>query len=231
MISVQSAKPTVAQAKEAARWLALAGVIAPIFLVVAFTVAGILRPGYSPIRQAISDLGVGPNGWLMDSSAVINGLLLIAFAAGFSIGMRKTLSPVWCWSSAILLALPGCDFAIAGIFTEAPATLAIHWMVGANLLFIGPMIAFLVAGLALRRTAEWRNWGTALLIACAVTAVVIAVTFWSFAPDTTVMSTRVSGLMERLAVIEIEAWYAALGWQLFRVRPTGMLASSRERVL
>lgn len=219
MVRAEIAKPAVAPSNVLARWLALAGVIGPIVLVVAFTVAGILRPGYSPIHQAISDLGVGPNGWLLDIFAVINGLLLIAFAVGFGISMRRVLSPGWRWSSTILLALPGLGFAIAGIFTEAPATLTIHWVVGANLFFIGAPVAFLVAGLALRRDARWRGWGTALLIAFAVTAVVIAVTFWSFAPGTTVMSQRVSGLMERLAVIEIEAWYVVLGWRLFRRAP------------
>jgi hypothetical membrane protein len=41
----------------------------PILFVVAFTVDGLLRPFYSPIHQAISDLGVGPNGNLMDAIA------------------------------------------------------------------------------------------------------------------------------------------------------------------
>lgn len=219
MVSAETAKPAVAQSNGLARWLALSGVIGPILLVVAFTVAGILRTGYSPVRQAISDLGVGPNGWLLDISAVINGLLLIAFAAGFGISLWKVLSPGWRWSSAILLALPGLGFAIAGIFTEAPATLTIHWVVGANLFFVGAVVAFLVAGLALLHDARWHRWGIALLIACSATLVVVVVMFWSFAPGTTVLSVRVSGLMERLTVIEIEAWYVALGWRLLRGTP------------
>lgn len=215
MINAERSQRAVAQAGDLARWLALGGVIGPILLVVAFTVAGTLRPGYSPIRQAISDLGVGPNGWLLDIALVANGALFIAFAAGFAISMREVLSPGWRWSSAVLLAVPGCGGAIAGIFTSAPATRTIHWLLGAYLFFIGAVVAFLVAGLALRRASRWRGWGTALLIACAVTVVVLAVMFWSFAPGTTVMSTRVNGLMERLGVIEIIAWYVALGLWLF----------------
>ncbi len=40
-------------------------------VVAVFTLAGFLRPGYLPIHQAISDLGVGSNGWLLDGSIVI----------------------------------------------------------------------------------------------------------------------------------------------------------------
>jgi hypothetical protein len=57
-----------------------------------FTLAGFLRPGSSPIHQAISDLGVGPNGWLLDVSTVITGLLLMGFAVGFTLSMQPVLS-------------------------------------------------------------------------------------------------------------------------------------------
>jgi hypothetical membrane protein len=159
------------------RWLALAGVVGPILYVAVFTLAGFLRPGYSPIHQAISNLGVGSNGWLLDGSSVINGLLLIVFAVGFALSMRQVLSPGWRWLSAALLALHGLGLATAGIFTEAPSTLTIHWLVGANLGFFGPVVAFLVTGLALRRDAQWRGWGISLLGAFLLTLVLIAVTF------------------------------------------------------
>jgi hypothetical membrane protein len=203
------------------RWLVLGGVVGPIVLCVDFTVAGLIRPGYSPIHQAISDLGIGSNGWLLNVSAVISGLLLVVFAVGFSLSMRAVLSRGWRWLSAILLALHGLGFAIAGTFTEAPATLAIHWLVGANLGFFGPVLAFLVVGLALRRDAQWRAWSSYTIVACLVTMMLVGVTFWVFTPGTTLASAHLGGLMERLSVVEIEAWYVVVGWRLF------VLAGSR----
>jgi hypothetical protein len=44
------------------RWLALGGVIGPVLFVITFTVAGLARPGYSPVDQAISDLGIACGG-------------------------------------------------------------------------------------------------------------------------------------------------------------------------
>jgi len=180
-----------------------------------FTLAGFLRPGYSPIHQAISDLGVGPNGWLLDGSLVITCLLLIAFTVGFAWCMRPVLSRGWRWSSAALLALHGLGLAVAGLFTEAPSTLAIHWMVGAPLAFFGPVVAFLITGLALRHDPRWHRWGIGLLVASLATLVLLLVTFWVFTPGTPLASLRLGGLMERALMIEIEAWYVAFGWRLF----------------
>ncbi len=77
--------------KRIARWLALAGVVSPILFVADFTIAGFLRPGYSPIRQSISTLGVGTNVWLVDGGTAIFAVLLFAFAIGFFLGMRQIM--------------------------------------------------------------------------------------------------------------------------------------------
>jgi hypothetical membrane protein len=70
--------PSLQQRNLTARWLALAGVVGPIVFVGVFTLAGFLRPGYSPIHQATSDLVGGQGAWLLNVSAVITGLLLIS---------------------------------------------------------------------------------------------------------------------------------------------------------
>jgi hypothetical membrane protein len=213
--------------KLTARWWPLAGVVGPLLFVVVYTLAGFLRPGYSPVHQAISDLGVGSNGWLVDVSCVITGLLLIGFAVGFALSLRPVLHQGWRWLIAVLFALHGLGLAVAGIFTEAPSTVMIHWLVGADLAFFGPVVAFLVTGLALRRETRWRGWGIALLIASFLTLVVIAITFWIFTPGTPLASLRLGGLMERVLLIEIEVWYVALGWRLFA--QAGSSAQKDER--
>jgi hypothetical membrane protein len=208
-----------AQSASVARWLALGGVVGPVLFILTFTIASLLRPGYSPIHQAVSDLGVGANGWLLDVSEVVDGLLLMAFTVGFALSMRSMLGQGWRWSSAVLLALHGLGLAVAGIFTEAPSTLTIHWLIGANVGLFGPVVAFLVAGLALRRDKRWRGWGRYTLVAGVITLVLNLVTFWVFTPGSAVASLRLGGLMERVVLIEIAAWYVAFGWRLFRGVP------------
>jgi hypothetical membrane protein len=213
---LRGAPQASALASPIARWLALGGVLGPVQFILLFTIAGLLRPDYSPIHQAISDLGVGDNAWLLNGSCVVNGLLLIGFAVGFALSMRSALSRGWRWSSAALLTLHGFGLIVAGIFTEAPATLTMHWLVGANLAFLGPVVAFLVTGLALRRDKRWRGWGNYTLLAGAVTLTLVLIMFWVFTPGSAVASLRLGGLMERVVMIVIEVWYIAFGWRLFR---------------
>jgi len=202
------------------RWLALGGVIGPILFVAAFTVGGILRPGYSPIHQAVSDLGVGSNPWLLNVSLVLLGVLLSAFATSFFHSLLPTLSRTWRWVCAVFLACTGLGFADAGIFTEAPATVALHWMIGMPLLALGSIVGILLTGLALRHDTLWRRWSIYSLVASITTLVLIGTMFWIWTPGTPLASLKLGGLMERVLFIEVLAWYVAFGWRLFRGAPT-----------
>jgi hypothetical membrane protein len=194
---------------EASRWLALGGVAGPVVFVVSFTVAGLLRTGYSAVHQAVSDLGVGPDPWLLNGPLILLGLLLVAFAVGFSTSPALALGGTWRWVCGVLLALPGLGFLDAGVFTEAPATVTLHWMVAMPLLAVGSVAGFFVTGLALRRDPRWRTWGTYSVLAGPLTLVVIAVMFatWPLPP-------HLGGLMERVLFVEVLAWYAAFGLRL-----------------
>src|SRR5476651_2639898 len=66
-----------------AHWLALGGIIGPVLFVLAFTFAGFIRTGYSPIQTAISALGVGSNAWLEDVPAFLLGLTILGFVISF----------------------------------------------------------------------------------------------------------------------------------------------------
>jgi hypothetical membrane protein len=91
-------------------WLLLAGIVAPLFFVASYLVAGAARSGYSPIHQVISDLGVGPNAGPFVAAVVVTGILFMAFALGFARSQRGVLSPPWRWICGVLLALHGLDW-------------------------------------------------------------------------------------------------------------------------
>src|SRR5215467_2284659 len=113
---------TVLRSGRTSRRLAFGGLVGPAVFVLSFVVAGLIRPGYSPVHQAVSDLGVGSNAWLVDGSIVLCSLLLIGLVVAFFRAMREVMSEGWRWASAGLLSLSPVGFAIAGVFTEAPAT-------------------------------------------------------------------------------------------------------------
>jgi hypothetical membrane protein len=233
-----SYKPGVYPRKGPARpnqvtlWLALCGVVGPLAYVLTFTVAGLLRPGYSPVHQTISDLGVGSNFWLLDGASVLNGLLLTVFVAAFFQGTRNVLTERWRWLCSALLMLSPFGFAVAGVFTEDPSTLIVHATLGAGLGLFGPVVAFAVTGLLVRRDSRWRRWGTTLLVAGLMTLVLDGILGYVFTPGTPLAGARLGGLMERAAVIEILAWYVAFAlWLLWAGSPATSAAQGVGRVV
>lgn len=200
------------------RRLALTGVVGPILSVLVFTVAGALRPGYSPVRQAISALGTGPDGQALDAVGVAMGVGLIVFAGVFVTLMRPVLRPGVRWFATVCIALDGLGVAIAGMFTSAPGTVALH-TVGASLGTASTVIAFAVVGIALRKDARWRRWGVYSLTAAVVAVALVAVEYAFLMPRSPLHSLHVGGLLERADFCWHYAWYVAFGWRLFRGTP------------
>jgi hypothetical membrane protein len=189
------------------RLLALGGVVGPLIFVVACTIAGFLRPGYSVLHQAISDLGVGSLAWLLNAPLIVMGLLLIACSAAILRTLGPALGDPWRWVCSGLLALPGLGFAWAGIFTEAPATVTLHWVVGMPLVAIGSIAGFLITGIRLRRLDTWRGIGTYSIAASLTSLALITVMFGTW-------TLGIGGLTERVFFLEIMAWYVIVGWRL-----------------
>ncbi len=200
--------------KKFIQWSGLGGVIGPILLVVMFTISGFLRPGYSAVRQTISDLGIGPMASLVDIPLVIVGLLMIALAAGFYWAIQPFTNQRWRWISAVLIALPGLGLVAAGIFTEAPETLLIHILFGAFLGLYFPVFTFLLVGRLLIRTQDWRGFGVYSLVASAVTFAAIAFMQVVFTPGSPLYGQHLGGLAERADFVIVLAWYVILGWRL-----------------
>jgi hypothetical membrane protein len=195
------------------RLLASGGVIGPLIFVVASTIAGFLRPGYSPLHQAISDLGVGPRAWLLNVPLIVMGLLLIACSAAILRTLGPALGDPWRWVCPGLLAMPGLGFAWAGIFTEAPATVTLHWVVGMPLVAIGSIAGFLITGIRLRRLDSWRGIGTYSIAASLASLALIMIMFGTW-------TLGIGGLTERVFFLEIMAWYVIVGWRLANDRST-----------
>src|SRR6266508_80311 len=191
-------------------WSGLCGVVGPVRFVVMFTAAGFLRPSYSPVHQAISDLGVGPMPWLLNVPLVVLGILLVVMAIGFSQAMRQVMSQPWRLTCGMLLAGPGLGYATAGIF---PETNPIHWMLGMPLLAIGSVVGFLLVGLQVRRIPAWRRHGIYSLLTSASLVVLFPLMNLTFDPTSPLAALRLGGLAERIVFVDLLAWYVVIGWR------------------
>lgn len=197
-----------------ARLLALGGIVGPIVFIAAFTIAGAIRPGYSPIHRAISALGTGATGWQEDVPALILGVMLLCFTASFVLLMRTVMAKTSLVLSTILLTVFALVWITVAIFTSAPATVGIH-TIASIVGEIAVLVAFVLVGSALRKAPGWRGWSAYSLIAGAVTLIILVVTYIAARPSIPA-SLRLGGLTERIMVIEILIWFVAFGWKLFR---------------
>jgi len=188
-------------------WVVIAGVVLYVLL---DAVAQLLPPHYSPIRDAESDLAVGPYGYIMTINFLDRGFLSIVFlyALGRFAGMPGELaSPeaagrfrtgrlaLWVWGiGAIFLAI---------FPTDVPATPvswhgAIHLVV-AILAFIGGALGALLLSLRFSDSKTLRGAKGASLALAVLSIVFLFVMLGS-------TGSGVGGLTERLFLGAVLVW-------------------------
>ena len=184
-----------------ARSLTRCGAIGAGFFVAVFLVAGALRPGHDPIRDTVSELALGPWGWVQVANFVITGLLMIAFAVGLAWTLRSGRAYTW---TPRLIAAYGSGIVLAGVFVTDPVPSAAHTWHGtlhlaASLLTFGALTAvcFVVARRFPDRRWAWYS---------RVTGAAVAVLFVAMGAG----PPAAIGLVQRAAIIVGWTWIAAI---------------------
>lgn len=194
------------------RLLAVAGITAPLLFGTLLIAAGLLRPGHDHIADYISELGAGPNAWIMNANFTLTGLLL----ASFSLGLARALGPgksaragsalVGIFGSGVFAAGifscdPGCPSAGASLSQQMHDTVSI-------IAFVAIMIAPIIVSLGMRRDPLWQGYRL-YSIATGVAAIAF---FFLF-----VASTQYVGALERLFVATPFLWIGVIALRLFKV--------------
>jgi len=179
---------------------------------------GLLRPGYSPVSQPVSALGIGPNGTFMDAAFMLCGLLIIVGVIAVFRGSMHNMGTVARWACAVLLMISPLALVWLGIFTLN--MLDLH-MIGAKAALSSPIVTFLIAGLVLRRAPRWRRFGTWILVSPLLTLALLAGFIGSVPPSELATGGGSLGLWERALATEVLGWYAAMGWIAFQ-RPLSL---------
>jgi hypothetical membrane protein len=185
----------------------MCGIIGPILFTGVVIILGLLRPGYSHVSQAISELGENgaPNAIIQDTNFIIFGLLVIAFAYGLhrAIGYGKG-SKV----GPILIALFGGVAAIgAGIF---PIPNPLHAPVSI-FGFITLMVATFIISRRLGQDPRWQGYRKYSL-ATGVIAVVLFLVLLS-----NVKGGPWFGALQRLFLADLFIWMEVMAIHLLRI--------------
>jgi hypothetical membrane protein len=193
------------------RWSPVGAVAGPVVFTISFVLLG-RQPGYDPVRQQISVLAVLPGGAWLDVAFVACGLLMIVGVLGLAGSLFAPLDRSRRRAVVALLSVMPVGMVGCGCFPIDGST-PLHF-VGANAVFLGPVLAFPATGAVLLRVPRLRTLGVALLVAGAVTALAVA-GYLTGAPTPADFRSLAGGgtlgLRERIAGEEIVAWYAGLG--------------------
>jgi len=95
----------------AGRWLLRAAAWGLTGFILLTLLLQLAPPHYSLVSQAVSDLGVGPFGWLMAVGLSVSGLSILAFVAGTILIARSRP-----WAGLLCLAIWGCAAFSIGFF-------------------------------------------------------------------------------------------------------------------
>lgn len=190
-------------------WFALAGALSPVWMLGGSLLLGLSRPGYEPLRDAISELGergastaplwnIGGFGVV----ALLYAVYALAIRAGFGIGWLSGLTAM----QAVFIAAgagfecdPGCPP------VPVTATMTGHIIVGLAYFAITTVLP-LVAWRVFRRRPEWISLARPSL---AVGLVLVAL----FLVGPTLGENRV-GIWQRTTLLVAYGWQAAVALRL-----------------
>lgn len=182
------------------RILALVGLATPIIFGCLFIVAGLLRPGYNPIRQYGSELEAGPLGWLQRGNFILVGSLLIVLAYNLHRGIAN--GPGWYLGPA-LIAIAGMALALVGFYPSGTW----HYR-GFKLFAYASIAAFVVLTPRLRRDTRWRPFAPWSVIAAVLALILWLAYVWGANPTSPLNSSI--GLVQRLFLGVLFGWLAVL---------------------
>ena len=181
--------------------LATFAVVGIVYFFAAVTVEELLRPLYDPIQRTISELAVGPLGYLQTSAFVVLGLSLLALQHALYRRLRHT---VVSRIALILLGLCGVFSFVAAAFPTdlrgAVVTAAgtIHDLV-ASFGYAGLIIAMILLSLHFRRDPHWRPF---FRPSSGLAALGVATSIFMGATS----NTDLSGLSQRVMVVPLLVW-------------------------
>ncbi len=216
------------------RLFILAGAVGSMLSLLVIALDGVLRPGYSTIADAISDMGERPYGWVLNKDLIVTGLLIMLFAIGVrgamssSIGRSEEIGNTLGRKSvnviAALFVLAGAGIVNDGVFTEYKA-LQLH-LLGFYTAVSAFTLAFFLVGLRLVRLHDdylrrqrWYGWYSLLTGLVVLLLVIVYVAMPAFATD-------FSGLIERLIVGAAFAWQVVTAFELLKPRKRSGVVSA-----
>ena len=141
---------------------ALVGMVGPVLFTLSFTINGLLRADYNPAQRYVSELSIGPQGWVQIVSFLVLGVSIMLFSFGvkaaFPTGKSSRAAPV-------LFMIIGISYFLSGPLVTDPQAMfdnqqtlhgIIHGILGALVFSLSAACCF-VLWRRFRVEEEWKS--------------------------------------------------------------------------
>ena len=211
--------------RQLAQW---AGMIGPTLFVTTFTLEGWLRPGYDLRRRFVSELALGPRGWIQRVNFVALGVLTLVFARGIAAEFQKGKASR---AGPVLLGIIGISYLASGIFVMDPVTTLpdqmsrhgkLHTFFGALVFSLSPISCFVFLR-RFRADPKWRalQWWTLAAGTISAASVVVLSVGPAQPPAVPNAFNRWIGVIQRAALVPYLSWLFTVALGLGR-RSSGL---------
>jgi len=202
----------------------LSGVLAPIIYVATVILGGLLRPGYSHVAEAISELVAAgaPNRPLLSALFILYNVLSSAFGLGLFLKDRdepyRRASGLFGSLALVVIGILGVCMELffpqdpGGIPTTSAGTMHI---VFAGIVSLGTMVAILLTAFWFRNSPDFSGYVTYSLITVAMIFVSGGLTAVAVANNHPLL-----GLSERITIGAYIQWLFVIGITMYRFTHT-----------
>lgn len=193
-------------------WWLTFGFAGTVLFPIIYTIEGVARPGYDPLRQTISSLSLGPGGWIQQLNFALCGISILWMAFVWRMILAGGVCATW---YPLIRGIEGAGLVAIAIFTHDPLHTACLILI-VNAMTIG---LFVIARRFWKRPL-WRGW-VAFSVACALWPMVV-MPFFGIALNPHSALAGYAGLFERLATNADTIWTLAVLVRLWTRRSIGI---------
>ncbi|HEV3312971.1 MAG TPA: DUF998 domain-containing protein [Chloroflexota bacterium] len=221
--SRQTAHPSISLRR--GRVGAYAAVVAPIQFWLVATIAAVIRPGYDPLSQSLSDLAVGPNGWLQRLNLVVFGGMELGLV--MLVAAATVTNDVWKPNRLLMVAFAGCVMlAVFPSYEHQPTIIGLLHVTSFVLVMVSLIVACFVVPKRLG-PSFYPAWFRYISVEIGVASILISIlicghVLWSTLVGPTIFSGW-AGLLERIDLGLLTLWLELFALQLlvhYPPRPT-----------
>ncbi len=207
------------------RWASLAGTVGPVLFLGVLLVEGAVRPDYNPLRNTISELSLGPRGWIQTANFLVFGILFLIFARGVRVRLDDARAARF--GTALLLII-GAGVLGCGLFPAEPwppssmgPTGLLHLVCAMVLIFALLPVVTAAMMRAFATDERWRSLAPASGLTSIATLVFLVGGLALMSPpgEPPRIGNQYAGLIQRMDVGVFLAWQFAVARRISRRSP------------